>query len=75
MVSAIVWSQELRAFHLALTGEGLKPRTIVNYAKAVERFGRQVGKPIAGVTPADLHAYRDPLSGYLLASAYSCPFS
>ena len=48
----------LRAFQLALTVEGLRPRTIENYARDVQGFAAYVeGRHLRSITTGDIRAY------------------
>ncbi len=56
MFTAVGSSVLIRGFRLALTVEGLKPHTVDNYVRDVERFA-QHHPDLFQVTAADVHAY------------------
>ena len=58
MQTAVGFPVLIRAFRLTLTVEGLRPHTIHNYTKAVERFAThfQHCKP-KSITTSDLRTY------------------
>ena len=58
MFTAAGYQVLIRGFRLALSVEGLKPRTIENYVRDTERFAaaHKAQDPQA-VTPADIRAY------------------
>ena len=48
----------LRGFRLALTVEGLRPKTVNNYLRDVERFTEWVGgRSARSISPGDIRAY------------------
>ncbi len=58
MHTAVDWSTLTRGFRLALTIQGLRPHTVTNYVRDVERFARSVdGTSPSQVTEADIHFY------------------
>ena len=47
MVTADVWSDQIRAFRLSLSVQGLRHHTVRNYVGPVERFAREAGDTTA----------------------------
>ena len=56
MDTAVGSSVLIRGFRLALTVEGLKPHTVDNYVRDVERFAQHQPDPLQA-TSADVRAY------------------
>ena len=64
MVTAVGYPVLIRGFRLALSVEGLRPKTIANYVRDVERFAAQAGVASPEeVTPSDIRAYILDLQG------------
>jgi len=57
MDRAVGYSVLIRGFRLALSVEGLRPHTVDNYVRDVERFSGFHGGAPASVTSADVRAY------------------
>lgn len=58
MFTAAGYQVLIRGFPLALSVEGLQPRTIANYVRDTERFAAaHAGQDPQSVTPADIRAY------------------
>ena len=58
MFTAVGYPVLIRGFRLALSVEGLKPRTIKNYVSDTERFAAaHESLDPQSVTPADIRAY------------------
>ena len=48
----------IRAFRLALTVEGLRPRTVQNYVSSAQQFAAHLGdQPLRGVKPSDIREF------------------
>ena len=64
MVTAVGYPVLIRGFRLALSVEGLRPKTIAKYVRDVERFAAQAGVASPEeVTPSDIRAYILDLQG------------
>ena len=58
----------IRAFRLALTVEGLRPRTVQNYVSSAQQFAVHLGdKPLRGVKPSDIREFTVTAQGRLAA--------
>lgn len=58
MDRAVGWSVLIRGFRLALTVEGLRPHSVYNYVRDVERFARHCdGRSPTSITQVDVREY------------------
>ena len=57
MDTAVSHTEPVRAFRLTLTVEGLRPDTVHNYARAVDRFAEAISVPPGGLRPIYVRAF------------------